>query len=334
MAGANDQRRGVRLRALGLDDCDRLLSWIDPEDALYQWSGAWSFSWPLDRQQLVRNLDWQSDSRSLFAAVDRGDGELVGTAKLEIQPTHGLGLIGHVLVAPHSRGRGYGTALMHALVRHSFDERGLHRLQLSVYTFNSAAIACYQRVGFLVEGRLRECTRFSDGFRSSLVMGLLAPDDRGLGGPAAGGQAIRAARLDDCPEIAELLTQLGYPHDAAGASERLLDWAGAVDGAVLVAEIDGAVAGFIAVHAVPYFERRGAFARIVALSVDQDHRRGGLGRQLVGAAEKWAAARGCVDVEVTSRRARHDAHDFYAALGYEDECRRSGRFKRALGSPA
>jgi GNAT superfamily N-acetyltransferase len=99
---------------------------------------------------------------------------------------------------------------------------------------------------------------------------------------------------------------------------------------VLVAEVDGSVAGVIAPHAIPYFERPGAFARIVALGVDGERRRGGIGRRLVHAAHQWAAARGCVDAEVTSRLVREDAHRFYAALGYEDQGARSGRLKRTL----
>jgi GNAT superfamily N-acetyltransferase len=152
--------------------------------------------------------------------------------------------------------------------------------------------------------------------------------------PAPDGCVIRAARLTDRHQLAELLTQLGYPQDESQVSERLLAWTGNATGTVLVAELDGSAAGVIAVHKVPYFERPGAFARIVALSVDGRRRRGGIGRRLVLAAEEWAAARGCVDMEVTSRRVRHDAHRFYAALGYEDECRRSGRLKRALAPPS
>ena len=50
----------------------------------------------------------------------------------------------------------------------------------------------------------------------------------------------------------------------------------------------------------------------------------------MGAVERWAAAHGCLNVEVTSLRSREAAHHFYAALGYEDRCAESGRFRRAL----
>jgi RimJ/RimL family protein N-acetyltransferase len=319
-------RPALALRALEPADCDRLLSWIDSSDALWQWSGPRSFTWPLDRGQLVRDLAAHADSGGLLAGID-ASGEMVGHVLIEAQHDHGLGLIGRVAVAPDQRGRGLGTALMRATVRRGFDELGLHRLQLVVYTFNAAAIATYRSVGFVVEGVARDCTRGSTGRWDGLTMRLLEPDHRR---PAAYGDGIRIAGPRDAEHIAVLLTQLGYPHDRDQASAQLLAWAANPDGEVLVAEADGVAAGFAAVHRVPYFERPGAFARVVALSVDAGHRRGGVGRRLMGAVERWATAHGCVNVEVTSLRSRDAAHRFYAALGYEDRSAESGRFRRAL----
>ncbi len=318
--------RELTLRPLGAADCDRLLTWIDSADALWQWSGARAFTWPLDRGQLVRDLAARAGSGGLLAGVDE-TGEMVGHVLIEAQHHHGLGHIGRVAVAPGRRGQGLGAALMSATVRHAFDELGLHRLQLMVYTFNAPAIATYRAVGFVVEGVALDSTRGSDGRWDGVMMSLLEPDYRR---PAVYGDGIRIASPRDADRIAALLTQLGYPHDREQGPAQLLAWAAEPQGEVLVAEADGAAVGFAAVHRIPYFERRGAFARVVALSVDAGSRRAGVGRRLMDAVERWAAAHGCVDVEVTSLRSRDDAHRFYAALGYEDRCAESGRFRRAL----
>ena len=319
----------LTLCALQPADCDRLLSWIDSSDALWQWSGARSFTWPLDRGQLLRDVAAHAGSAvGLFAGLDE-EGEMVAHVLIDAQHYHGLGLIGRVAVAPEQRGRGYGIALMRAVVRHGFDELGLHRLQLTVYTFNVAAIATYRSVGFVVEGLARDSTRGTAGRWDGLTMSLLEPDYRH---PPSYGVGIRIAGPRDAASIADLLTQLGYPHDRGQASARLLAWTAEPHGEVLIAEADGAVAGFAAVHRVPWFERPGSFARVVALSVDAASRRAGVGRRLMAAVERWAAARGCAAVEVTSLRSRHDAHAFYAALGYEDRCADSGWFRRALAA--
>src|SRR5213079_1251217 len=131
---------------------------------------------------------------------------------------------------------------------------------------------------------------------------------------------VREASAQDAAAVADLLTQLGYPHSSAGGGSRLAAWA-AGDRRLLLLAADGeAVVGFVAVAAVPYLERAGSWARIVALAVDAAHRRRGLGRELVEAAEGAASGWGCVSIEVTSARRREVSHPFYRRLGYEDRC--------------
>ncbi|HEX3690346.1 MAG TPA: GNAT family N-acetyltransferase [Solirubrobacteraceae bacterium] len=316
----------LALRAFAPEDCERLLSWIDSEDAMYQWSGARSFTWPLDQGQLRRDLAAAGPTELMFAATDAA-GEMVGHVRLEVNHRHRLGHIGRVAVAPRRRGRGLGTALMRELARHAFGDLELHRLQLGVYTFNTAAIACYRAVGFVVEGRARDSTLGSGGYWDGLTMALLEPDFRC---PPQYGDGIRLAGPRDTARIAELLSPLGYPQERDQAAERLRAWSVSPEGTVLVAEADADVAGVVAVQRVLYFERPGAFARVVALSVDAEHRRAGVGRRLMEAVERWAVRHGCVAVEVTSLRAREEAQRFYAALGYEERSEESARFRKAV----
>jgi GNAT superfamily N-acetyltransferase len=51
---------------------------------------------------------------------------------------------------------------------------------------------------------------------------------------------------------------------------------------------------------------------------------------LLAAAEDLARQWGCLTMEVTSARARTDAHAFYQTLGYTDACDHSGRFLKEL----
>ncbi|MBV9607002.1 MAG: N-acetyltransferase [Solirubrobacterales bacterium] len=320
----------MRLRALALADCDTLHSWITSADALFQWSGPWDFRWPLDRRQLTRDLEAAGGHRRLFAAVDADGGELVGHVMLTIQAEHRLGIVGRVAIAPDRRGQGLGTALMQEIVRVGFEQLGLHRLQLAVYDFNTGAVACYQRVGFVIEGRLRDSTRGSAGYWNGYVMALLEHEYRTRRPPESGAVLVRAVRLADASALAGLLTQLGYAQDAEQARAQLEAWAGDPRGTVLMADCDGSAAGFIAAHVIPYVERPGAFARVVALAVDRARQRSGVGRRLLAAVEAWASERGCRELEITSSRHRADAHAFYEALGFVDVCDRSARFARRI----
>lgn len=142
---------------------------------------------------------------------------------------------------------------------------------------------------------------------------------------------IRPAGPQDAPGVAALLAELGYPDGGAGqVRERLARWAAAENGAVLVAEHAGRLAGAVAVAAIPYFEHDGSWGRIVALVVAGESRGLGIGRRLVRAAEQAALGLGCLVMEVTSARSRDEAPAFYRAVGYRDWCPQSARYLKDL----
>jgi ribosomal protein S18 acetylase RimI-like enzyme len=127
---------------------------------------------------------------------------------------------------------------------------------------------------------------------------------------------IRRASGEDAVALAELMTQLGYP---SSEREMRLRWEtiGADPHlAAFVAEEDGAVRGMIGLNVSPSFEHNDPTGIILALAVEQETRRRGLGRQLVAAAEEFFRARGVRRVILNTRFEREDAHRFYEALGF------------------
>jgi RimJ/RimL family protein N-acetyltransferase len=118
------------------------------------------------------DVDRRAASRDLertFVAVAAG--ELVGELSL-IESGFGFGEIG-MMVAADWRGRGVGTALVAAAIEWA-RARGLHKLTLSVFPHNVAAIALYRKFGFVEEGRHVKHLRRANGELWDLVdMGLL-----------------------------------------------------------------------------------------------------------------------------------------------------------------
>jgi GNAT superfamily N-acetyltransferase len=114
-----------------------------------------------------------------LAASWRIDGTLVALAhadivgEVRIEPTWmGFGDVG-MMVAAGWRGRGVGTALVAAAIEWA-RVYGLHKLALSVFPHNDAAIALYRKFGFVEEGRLVRHVRRADGqFWDLIEMGLL-----------------------------------------------------------------------------------------------------------------------------------------------------------------
>jgi GNAT superfamily N-acetyltransferase len=137
---------------------------------------------------------------------------------------------------------------------------------------------------------------------------------------------IRTATPMDAPALAPLISELGYPADAALAGERLALLQAAGDEA-LVALRGSDLVGLAALHLTPLLHRPGPLGRITALVASASARRQGIGRALVQVAEARLAERGCVRIELTSNLQRKEAHAFYWALGYVDD---GLRFSRTL----
>jgi RimJ/RimL family protein N-acetyltransferase len=71
-------------------------------------------------------------------------------------------------------GRGMGTEATRLMLGHAFERLGLHRVGLSVFSYNLRAIRAYQKAGFTIEGRLRDAIQRDGRFFDEVQMGILA----------------------------------------------------------------------------------------------------------------------------------------------------------------
>lgn len=140
---------------------------------------------------------------------------------------------------------------------------------------------------------------------------------------------VRDMAVTDAPEVARLLSMLGYSWTADEIALRLAAFLdGGERGLVATrgrADPDAPLLGALTLHITPVLHRTGPVGRLTALVVDEAARGQGVGCALVEAAERHFVARGCVVVEVTSHKKRTDAHAFYARMGYEATSLRFGK---------
>lgn len=140
---------------------------------------------------------------------------------------------------------------------------------------------------------------------------------------------IRTPRIEDAAVLADLATQLGYPATAADIEGRLETLTGDNLRKVFVAEVDGAVVGWVDVFARRMLLVDG-MAEINGLIVDAGVRGQGIGEQLMAAAEAWAVSAGCQEMRVRSNVIRQRAHRFYTErLGY-DTIKQQAVFRKSL----
>lgn len=140
---------------------------------------------------------------------------------------------------------------------------------------------------------------------------------------------IREPVSQDASALVSLMVQLGYPLPFQEMEKNLQKYLTHPNQKAWIAEKDKKAVGCIAIAITNYFHREGSFLRVITLVVDSDHRREGIGRELMKKAESYAKDLGCSHVELTSgmHRAKLGYHDFYRSLGFSD----LGEIKKYFG---
>ena len=71
------------------------------------------------------------------------------------------------------RSKGYGTDALRLILRYAFFELNLNRVGLDVISYNKRAVRAYEKVGFKVEGTMRESV-LRDGHKyDRIIMSIL-----------------------------------------------------------------------------------------------------------------------------------------------------------------
>jgi N-acetylglutamate synthase-like GNAT family acetyltransferase len=124
---------------------------------------------------------------------------------------------------------------------------------------------------------------------------------------------IRALAPADIPAAAVLLAALDRTLTSQVLRERLKAIEGRTDHQVWVYERDGKVAGVAHAYIRPALEKPRELV-LQSIAVDPTHRTVGIGRALMGEAERWARSRGLTSVALHTR----NAAPFYRKLGYNE----------------
>lgn len=134
--------------------------------------GRWiSSEPPIDREvRRARFLTTIENPETLFL-VARENGSVVGYLVLTSSWPSVLDL--GMAIGPQSRGRGVGSALMRRAIEWARSQ-DVHKIALHVYPHNAAAIALYEKHGFVREGLFRKHQRRKSGeLWDTIPMGLL-----------------------------------------------------------------------------------------------------------------------------------------------------------------
>ncbi|HFU4203433.1 TPA: GNAT family N-acetyltransferase [Streptococcus suis] len=81
-------------------------------------------------------------------------------------------------------GQGLGSWAVKKTRDFAFEQVGLHRLELEVFSFNPRAKRAYEKAGFRLEGIKRDSLKTTDDYADTLIMAILEDEWKTLKKPA------------------------------------------------------------------------------------------------------------------------------------------------------
>jgi RimJ/RimL family protein N-acetyltransferase len=137
---------------------------------------------PRNEDQLSRRFDLSQTSSEVFLFAIRllNDDDIIGLLELDgINWWNRTTFVSIGIGERDNRGLGYGAEAMQLGLEFAFNELNLHRVCLTVFSYNEPAIALYERLGFTREGVYREHLE-RDGRRYDMYLyGLLRREWKG-----------------------------------------------------------------------------------------------------------------------------------------------------------
>ncbi|MDP8243337.1 MAG: GNAT family protein [Candidatus Hinthialibacter antarcticus] len=157
------------LRAIEERDVERLRAWRNHPELM----GLHFSDLPVSDIEQNKWYQAYATSRTKVFIVDAKQQEAVGYVLLkDLDHKNRQAEIG-IHLDPSHQGKGYGKDAFLTLVRYCFAELNLHRVCLQVFAFNERAAGLYRKLGFVEEGRLRECFFTQGAYQDIIVMSVL-----------------------------------------------------------------------------------------------------------------------------------------------------------------
>src|SRR5512142_728288 len=165
----------IRLRGVERSDVPLFQQWLNDPDVT-EGLGMYLPLSLVDEEHWFEGLA-KSDpvERPLAIEIQDGDGwRLIGNLSFfNLEWTNSCAELGIIIGDKSVWNQGYGSESVCLLLQHGFETLNLPRIYLRVYSTNRRAIRSYEKVGFVLEGTLREAVYRHGRYADVHVMSVL-----------------------------------------------------------------------------------------------------------------------------------------------------------------
>lgn len=136
--------------------------WIDNERTHAFWC-ANRLPYPITQQSFHNFLDKNSiDCTDSAYVATENSGQLIGFFCYSINTEDNIGFLKFVIVDKTKRGKGYGKEMLNPALQYAFHITGAKAVQLNVFSENTLAKQCYEKVGFVERNVDKDVFSFKD----------------------------------------------------------------------------------------------------------------------------------------------------------------------------
>lgn len=152
-------------------DLPKFVEWLADREVT-RWLAAMG-----DPPTLQDEYDWyerrRSDPDGVMWSIETLDGRLVGNLELRLNQQANRAELGIAIQDKTQWSQGYGTEAVRLVLAYAFRDLKLNRVELTTDEENHRAIRCYEKVGFVREGLLREHRLIDRKYGNTIVMSVL-----------------------------------------------------------------------------------------------------------------------------------------------------------------
>jgi len=127
-----------------------------------------------DQEWFFKNVV-MGDNHIVFG-IENKIGELIGVCRLSFINWQTRSAETGIYIKIEEEGKGYGTEALRMLVDFGFNQANLHRIKAGIRADNTASIEIFNKVGFEVEGTLRDSFFRNGRYYDTIVMSILEKD--------------------------------------------------------------------------------------------------------------------------------------------------------------
>lgn len=166
----------IYLRAFEPDDYKTSIKWRNDDQIWSMLGGTKYFVSSAYEKKWVEDAIFNPKDIRVAVCLKENDAYIGNAYITDINMLNKTG-VSHILIGEKSCwGHGYAAEALRLILGYVFCERGLNRITAYVLKTNTASIRMHEKVGYVIEGTLRQSVFKNGVFQDQIVMSILKDD--------------------------------------------------------------------------------------------------------------------------------------------------------------